>query len=894
MKKSLFFAVAATVLSGCASDELVDVSVPNTGTSHSDIRFTISQKNTTRGYSDLNKTGHYNFGVFAYKSTDKVNSVMPNYLVGYCDGENGYEQNIGSTWGDQAGVEDGKSWWAYEGLGSAEYNGTYAGGALTDAFKSNNANQYLKYWDNAADYTCFYAYAPYINGVGTATYVDGTAQSATGADTYVLTIPNGTLKDGYDDPSLAEYMYASAKVEKANYGHDVALQFHRLNAKVNIKFWEDVPGWKVRILDLGNGHEGVKAAASIKEDGKGNYGYKGGKYYTANGVKIKFNDGAYQSMKQFEGTLAEPTVTDGNNATTINFKSPSDAKIGENRYEAALSPTTYYAIPKGDGANVLADGNTDYTTDQACDADLAKTGFTFHVSYELTAEDTGEKIVVKNASVHVPYDYCNWKSNTHYTYIFKITRDSNGSTDPDNDSNIDPTDPEVPTVQSLYPIVFDNCTVLDWEENESEWDITDGTQLSYHNIALTESGVAKYSYNAADHTIVVSVEDTDLHAGNTIAYNAYDAANAANGGIAVTDPSGANVTTTMYTAGSGTSTIALTTATASGVYTVTYYCPTADLNADHPKSWSQTFFVGDEYTVATHHTVIGTKFTESEAKLTITTTKNTAAESTAGTSGQLYIEYPANFTTTELTAIKEAVKVVDQEVVVKNTALAGEYKLVYKITEGAKEVKVAEQIFTVKDYTLKLNQTVVFNDGNALTVKGNQAASTDNVYTTSVGSVSGNAITVPNTTADNTTVTVTYTVWNDVADVAKTTYTATFVVKDTHSVTVDKTAIDRNEGTSNIGDYTTDNIVVTTLHNGVATTEDLATANKLAVVKLAANGAETATTSGDFTITQTAADANTYNLKVKNNVATGDYYVKYVSTVGGADKAEYVHFVVTE
>ena len=61
-----------------------------------------------------------------------------------------------------------------------------------------------------------------------------------------------------------------------------------------------------------------------------------------------------------------------------------------------------------------------------------------------------------------------------------------------------------------------------------------------------------------------------------------------------------------------------------------------------------------------------------------------------------------------------------------------------------------------------------------------------------------------------------------------------------------------------------------------------------------ADGNDVATTAGDFTITQTAADANTYNLKVKNNVTTGDYYVKYVSTVAGADKAEYVHFVVTE
>ena len=160
MKKSLFFAVAATVLSGCASDELVDVSVPNTGTSHSDIRFTTSQKNTTRAQK-LNEAGHYNFGVFGYKSTDKVNNIMADYLVGYYDEANGYSKpSVTTTFGDQEGNLDGQSYWMYEAMGSEEYNGTYAGETVNPGtkFASNVANQYLRYWDNAAAYTCFYAY----------------------------------------------------------------------------------------------------------------------------------------------------------------------------------------------------------------------------------------------------------------------------------------------------------------------------------------------------------------------------------------------------------------------------------------------------------------------------------------------------------------------------------------------------------------------------------------------------------------------------------------------------------------------------------------------------------------------------------------------------------------
>lgn len=917
MKKILFFAATVAMMASCADSDLIENGGQSTGQNGA-IGFVMQNKNMTRSYSDLQTAGHYNFGVFAYKSTDKVNPVMPNYLVGYYDNAKAY-QETGTTVGDQAGVADGKSYWMYEGMGNTEYKGTYAGAALDAAHTSNNPNQYLKYWDMAAAHTYFYAYAPYINGgVGvTATYVDGVAQTdkSTGNDTYVLTIPNGTIQaqmveDG-EPHDMYEYMYASKKVAKADYGHDVALEFHRLNAKVNIKFWEDVPGYKVRIIDLGgnNSYKGVHATAAVKNPdfpapasaapyntlSYSEYGYAGGKYYSQNGVKIHFNDGVKDGMKQFVGT--EQT-----NANTLQFTAPTEAQIGETRFTAAKSPSTYYAVPKGQGENLLANTTTDYSDAGAAeDAIYGVTGFTFHVSYELTAEDTGERIVVKNATVHVPYGYCNWKGNTHYTYIFKITQNSNGSTDPDQDNFID-TDPDVPTTPALYPIVFDNCTVQDWDEDESEWNITDGTTLAYHNITLKESSDEKYSYNAAAHTINVSIVDADRNLQHAIAYNAYDKTNAttmAKGGIEITAPDGTTDVTSMYTAGAGdpatAGTIAITTSTAAGVYTITYHCPAGannDINHNHPATWTQTFFVGDEYTVSTHHATIGTKFTEASAKLTISTKKNSVAETTAGMSGQLKIEYPTNFTTTELEAMKAAVKVVGQEVVVTNAALPGVYKLVYTINEG-KEVKVASCQFTVVDYTLAMSPAVVYNYGSDMMVYGNQTASSDassdNVYTTDNANctVTDNEITAATAITDNTVVTVTYTVWDNggAADVAKTTYTATFKVYDTHAVAVDKSSIDRNLGTHADGDYTTDNIVISTTHNGIAT-GDVHTS--LSIVK----SDKTDTAAGDFTITYTSA--NKYNLKVKNNVAPGTYYVKYVSTVGGSDKSEYVQFVVTE
>lgn len=862
MKKVFFFAATLAALASCSTEGLVDdwAGAGKDGA----ISFVMQNKNMTRSYQDMQKVGHYNFGVFAYKSTDQVIPVMPNYLVGYYDDNLAYQQS-GTTVGDQAGIEDGKSYWMYEGMGNTEYNGTYAGGALTDAFKSNNANQFLKFWDNAAASYCFYAYAPYINGTGTATYVDGTAQAATGDDKYVLNIPNGTLTDGYDDPALAEYMYAVTKVEKANYGHDVPLNFHRLNAKVNIKFWEDVPGYKVRILNLSETYnEGVYAAASIKEPGKGNFGYKGGKYYTANGVKIQFNNGAYDSMKQYEGTLAKPTAADGNNPTPLKFKAPTEAAIGEYRYAAAESPTTYYAIPKGDGANVLADGNMNFATDQACDADLALTGFTFHVSYELTAEDTGERIVVNNATVHVPAEYCNWKNNTHYTYIFKITRNTNGSTLDPSDPNspiIDPTNPEVPEVQALYPIVFDNCTVEDWDEVEGEWNISDDANLIYHDVQLS-------TYSLKNGTIDVTVTDHDTYAGHGIDYTK----------ISLAGPDLTNVT---YD--NATHQITVAAGAAAGVYTVTYTCPATPAQATHPQTWTEHFVVGNEYTIDTHRDVIGTNSNNASAKLNITGKMDGSA--TTLTAANLKIHYPDNFKTpdfsaSELEILKDAVQVVGTDVVVKNNALPGVYKVVYTVDEGSK-VKVAEKEFTVKDYSLTLDHTTVFNTDGGTVVKGNQVADANHVYTSETGSVSGNAITVANNTAEGT-YTVTYTVYGGEDD--ETVYTQTFTVKNQYAVTLGKDNIDSMVGTAATGDVSTDGILVTLKNNGVTTDTDLTGSLKV----VAADAANTATADDNFSFVWDDT-AKTITLKVKRGAAKKQYKVVYT---GQTDVYVVANFVV--
>ena len=848
MKKFIYLAVGVALMASCSSDFDLSEGGGNAGGSDV-IGFQMRTGNTSRATTGLQSAGHYNFGVFGYKENDKVNPIMADYLVGYYLDAKGYQPKTGSTVGDQPGIADGKSYWMYEKMGYGQFNGTYAGETVNPntPYASNNEGQYLRYWDKSADHTCFYAYAPYVNTGATGktvTYVDGTPKGSS-HDTYVLTIPNGTIKHGFDDPSTYEFMYASAKVLVGDYGHDVSLKFNRLNAKVNIKFWEDIEGYSVRLIDLTPAY-GVAATPSIKDGTSNKYGYKLGKIYTKNGVKIKFNEDAeFQNLKQYAGeTTSAP----------LDFKTPTASLIGENRVMATPSPSTYYAIPKGSGANVLANGELNYSASGSAPAtELAQTGLTFHVSYELIST-TGEKITVTDATVHVPKDYCNWEANKHYTYIFRITKNSNGST---GTTTPKPEDPEVPTVNALYPIVFDNCVVEDWTTEDSEWNITDGnTPIPYHNITLS-----KYSVNAGEDITITSITNSDRQNVHSIDWNA----------ITVTKK-GDSTPQAVYTPAEK----KISTAGLAGVYTVTYTCPYYTCaNTNHPKTWSVDFVVGNTYELTTQDNLpeVGLG-----GKLPVIVKKDNA--SITPVVGQLYIEYPKNVDGSK-------VKVnADNQIEVAANATPGIYNLCFKTeyaTDGGNviQVTVAKKQIVVKDYQhslstylVKLGATPVTINVTTPTIDAN--ATGDLSVTSAPGiTLSDNTISVANTAAEGT-YTVTYTVnQGRTSEVVK---TATFKVENTYDVTLSKNYIRRDKDRPNGRDYGSDYIMVSLSKNG--TNVEATPQSNVDITNEAGTSIKTQCLFYEFA-------GNTIKFKVGKNVPNGTYYVVYTGQAHKVVKAKF-------
>ena len=447
MKKVTIFAAIAMTMVGCSSDELVNNSTENT---EAPIAFSVEKKNISRA-TNLEDLKHYNFGVWAYKVKGSNNQlVMNNYLVGYSNEtiKKGYEHSGSTTWASAIGSEtDHTSPWFYENLGTSEYKYVGKDGYYTKndgAYMSANANQYLRYWDLAYENTNFYAYAPYrATGV---TFDESNKK---------ITVESGAQVAGYNDPSLQEFMYAGAQATNADL-KDVKLTFKHLGAQVNLRFYEDVRGYKVQIIDVKDVNSGIQATPATT-DGTN---YTKTDYYTSCGATIDFT------------TVGTPTATVNHtdaSKTQANLKFvipagtnviPEAVTTGTQNY--AVSPTVYYPVAQPKESEV---------------------GFTFHVSYKLIAEDNGEEITVNDARVYVPAKVVDnttnpatttyiaaWQPNTKYTYTFKITTDATGSTNP-NDPVIDITNPTVPPTKALYPIVFDGAEVLDYTPSISEKNI---------------------------------------------------------------------------------------------------------------------------------------------------------------------------------------------------------------------------------------------------------------------------------------------------------------------------------------------------------------------------------------------------------------------------------------
>ena len=449
MKKILFFAALALVaMGGCTSDENVTVvspTDPTAETAEPAISFNMGSRTATRAdHFGKDAAGLLNnkFIVSAFKGDGTTMTVtMPDYIVSYND------NTAGTT-------ESNTSNWEYVGT-TAEDPSTIAGNKQT-----------IKYWDYS---TTQYDFIAYSTSNATITTTGSAAQAITDGKVVVTPIDrtNATTAAYQFGGSVAElakcYIADMVTVYKDGtdgykYGDEVTLVFRNLTSKVRMAIYETIPGYSVKDVkfytssgqEINTATEENATLFTTNAASKDNF-YTGGVYTVKfptigkNNVTPTKNTDYNKAHVSFVPTGSGKTTTQSYGKLNYTGKEASEADA--NVYLGRTLPNTTYA---GDAAKNY------YTTVLPNEEG---TVLELRIDYTLLATDgSGEEIKVHSATAFVPAIYAAWKPNYAYTYIFKISDNTNGWTNPAGGGPTG-TDPA-----GLYPITF-NAVVVDSEED---------------------------------------------------------------------------------------------------------------------------------------------------------------------------------------------------------------------------------------------------------------------------------------------------------------------------------------------------------------------------------------------------------------------------------------------
>lgn len=468
MKKFyLFAAFASFALVSCMNDEFVGDNSPTDLTENADgaILFGFDMQNTTRADkvgSDAATTLQNQFIVYGTKHASAENgtaandeAVFTNYVVEYTD-------NTAGT------VASNTHNWDYVGKTA------YAAAKVSPAIDGTQA---IKYWDySAANGYTFYGIASKAD-IATNNKVTVT-KTTTGSTVY---------DKGYSvvlspDANLDQLFVADRKpVAKGDFNKPVTLTFRNFGARVRVGFYETIPGYKVTINKF-YAYDAATAAITA--------------FTNMTNDKTTFT----AALQNISTSPTSPAT----NTMTVSYYDNTDPSI-ENHVKLTASTVDYdYNLALGSGvvgselstsaASPTWDNSGNYTTVYPFEAN--SNPMLIKIDYTLTAEDItsgAETIEVKGANVVVPKQYVQWKSNFAYTYLFKISDNTNGTTDG--------------TTQGLYPITFD-AVVVNVADDKTQETITTFEDYSITTYANGSKVTTNNEYKAGEDIYVVKTNNS--------------------------------------------------------------------------------------------------------------------------------------------------------------------------------------------------------------------------------------------------------------------------------------------------------------------------------------------------------------------------------------------------
>ena len=403
MNKFFIAAASALALASCSSDDFLgEIQGNEQNGATSAINFGGDTGKITRA-TETGATAagllENNFVVVGFKGskTDAANNetyAFDHYNVNFNkDSKNSTESN--------------RAGWEYVNQ-DMKVKGTKPAASLA---QSGASQQTIKYWDHSCksyDFIAFSMGKGAASEYATPTHVDKD-KLATAA--YTLTGNVNTLSECYisDMKTVTEPNYNDASV---------SMSFRHLASKVRMALFEIVPGYVISDVKF---YTDTKSTTTDNPEGSliGKFNNSGTLtvYFPTTGTDHAAEKDYNKAHVKFTAstTAGETDVLDSKGFGAVNYNNQAEGTISAGK--TYLSQNA--AEPSYCGAgyqNVLP-------------SEGKASAITLRIDYKLTSVDgSKETINVKGATATVPAEYTEWKSGYAYTYIFKISQDTNGST----------------------------------------------------------------------------------------------------------------------------------------------------------------------------------------------------------------------------------------------------------------------------------------------------------------------------------------------------------------------------------------------------------------------------------------------------------------------------------
>lgn len=399
MNKFFIAAASTLALASCSSDDFLgEIQGNEQNGATSAINFGGDTGKITRATTKGNAAADLlenNFVVVGFKGSKTDAANNETYAFDH------YNVNFGN--GTANSTESNRAGWEYVNQ-KMEVKGIDASLAQSGA-----TQQTIKYWDHSCKSYDFIAFSM---GKGSASkYATPTAVNKADLKNAAYTLTG-------DVNTLSECYISDMKtVEEKDYGKTVSMSFRHLASKVRMALFETIPGYVVSDVKFYADATGTTNSEEGTLFGKFNNSGTLTVYFPTTGIVNKDKKDYNKAHVKFTATTA------AGETATLSSKGFGAVKYN-NQDEGTINAGSTYLSQNAATPSYCGDGYQNVLPSEG-----KPSAITLRIDYKLTSVDgTNETINVKGATATVPAEYTEWKSGYAYTYIFKISQDTNGST----------------------------------------------------------------------------------------------------------------------------------------------------------------------------------------------------------------------------------------------------------------------------------------------------------------------------------------------------------------------------------------------------------------------------------------------------------------------------------